>query len=118
MLICVLWEISVQINATALPEVPEKENSPASTLLAPSEGTAVGRGTVTSHQKSQWGAGRSVLATRRAPTTPCSLIVQDLRSTSQAPRLPWGHPRNYDICFLQAPSPVRGEGYTDDDDAA
>ena len=63
MSICILWEISVQINATALPEVPEKENSPASTLLAPSEGTAVGGGTLRTHQKPQWWARRSALTT-------------------------------------------------------
>lgn len=98
--------------------MPEKENSPASTLLAPSEGTAVGGGTLRTHQKPQWWARRSALTTSRAQNAPCSLITQDLRTTSQAPRLPWEHPGHYDICFLRAPIQVRGEGHTDDDDAA
>lgn len=45
----------------------------------------------TSRQKPQWSV-RSGLVTSRAHTGPCPLIVQDLRTTSQAPRLPWGHP--------------------------
>ena len=57
-------------------------------------------------------SARSGLVTSRAHTGPCPLIVEDLRTTSQAPRLPWGPQER------RAPSQVRGERHSDDHDVA
>ena len=69
------------------------------------------------HNPRHW-AGRTSLIIRGVRTGPCLLITLGLRTTCQAPCLPWGHPGNYNSCFPWAPSQVRREWQIDDHDAA